>query len=244
MNYLVQTVNGQIVHDFTFALERSQEYFAWLGNKYSIRHQEGFDFSKVKRPDNYTPVGTVEFVSAYLRAFYPEAEAALIPLNVPEQLFPFAGREIVNAKSVDDLKPFTKEWSVFSKSLTTIKSPDNGIKSVFGDKFNGLVGTQVSSLIDFVSEWRVFVFNGKILDCRNYQGDHFTYPNPDTIKEMVKTYTNAPKVYTLDVGVTVDNKTVVVECHRFFSCGLYGFNQIHLYPVMLSQEWYEMKQIR
>ena len=32
--------------------------------------------------------------------------------------------------------------------------------------------------------------------------------------------------------------------HRFFSCGLYGFCEHNKYPVMLSQEWFEMKNIK
>ena len=32
--------------------------------------------------------------------------------------------------------------------------------------------------------------------------------------------------------------------HRFFSCGLYGFNDFYHYPLMLSQEWFEMKNYK
>ena len=58
---------------------------------------------------------------------------------------------------------------------------------------------------------------------------------------LVKAYGEAaPKAWTLDVAVTTDSKTVVLECHRFFSCGLYGFSDLRRIPKMYSQTWYEM----
>ena len=62
---------------------------------------------------------------------------------------------------------------------------------------------------------------------------------------MVKVYdAAAPVAYTLDVAVTPEGKTVVIECHRFFSCGLYGFSDIAKYPKMLSQAWFQMKTMK
>lgn len=177
----------------------------------------------------------------------------LEPLNVPEVLFPFAGRDIMNIRTDEDLKQLYKFDKVFAKSMSVIKHPDNGWKYNPNNQMNKLldldnydncIGFQVSSYVEFLSEWRVFVFNGKILDCRNYLGDFFTYPNPNTIINMAKEYKNAPIAYTLDVGVTAGGETVVIECHRFFSCGLYGFNDFYHYPLMLSQEWFEMKNYK
>jgi hypothetical protein len=62
------------------------------------------------------------------------------------------------------------------------------------------------------------------------------------IKEMIADYKSAPVAYTLDVAVcdshtfADDIGTVVIEVHDFFSCGLYGFNDIK-YPNMLHR-WF------
>lgn len=241
MKFLVQTINKRLVHDFTFVLERSQEYWKWMNDPFTIRYQEGTNFDKIKNPDAYIPVGSVDFVSEYLKKFYPDSVDALKPLNVPEQLFPYAGRDVVNVDSVEDVIPYIG-ISVFAKSMDVIKHPSNRfVTPGINVDCQQLIGNQISTFVDLVSEWRVFVFNGKMLDCRCYQGDVFTCPNKNTVNEMISAYTEAPKAYTIDVGVTSYGKTVVVECHRFFSCGLYGFNQAHFYPAMLSQTWYEMK---
>lgn len=50
----------------------------------------------------------------------------------------------------------------------------------------------------------------------------------------------------LFLAQTIDHKVVhdsVVECHRFFSCGLYGFNDPAVLPYMFSQAWFEIKNI-
>lgn len=241
MKFLVQTINKKLVHDFTFELTRCEEYHKWIEDPITLRRQEDLSFSTIKNPDNYVPVGSVEFVSAYLNKFYPTAKKALEPLNVPEVLFPFAGRTIVNVTKPEDMNKLGDPTLVFIKSLDTIKYSGNGFIGL--PDFSRCEGFQVSLPVDFISEWRVFVFNGTIRDCRCYLGDFFTYPDKDTINKMVEAYKDAPRTYTLDVGVTTKGETVVIECHRFFSCGLYGFSHPNIYPAMLSQEWFEMRNI-
>lgn len=97
MNFLIQTINGQIVHDFAFELLQSIPFIrTWRGEDPQLCMKEGTDFKDITDPDKHIPVGSVEFVSEYLKAFYPHAKKALRPLNVPECLFPFAGRKICN----------------------------------------------------------------------------------------------------------------------------------------------------
>ena len=243
MKFLIQTVNKKLIHDFAFELTRCEEYHKWIEDPIAIRYHEGTDFEKIKKPDTYVPVGSVEFVAAYLRRFYPDAEKALKPLNVPECLFPYAGRTIANIRTLEDFAPFANTACVYAKSLDTIKDSRNGFIGL--PTFDRLKDFQISKTLDFMSEWRVFVFQNAIWDCRCYSGNCFAYPEKKKIMKMVDAfYDEAPKAYTLDIGVTTAGDTVVIECHRFFSCGLYGFSEQNIYPAMLSQTWYEMKNIR
>ena len=137
------------------------------------------------------------------------------------------------------------------KSLDTIKSSFNGPKYVnsgtISDRYESkdFRHCQVSEIIDIVSEWRVFVFNGEIQHIGNYSGDCMAFPDADIIKEIVRVYGDeAPKAWTLDVAVTTEGDTVVLECHRFFSCGLYGFSDYRRIPKMYSQCWYQMINMR
>ena len=65
------------------------------------------------------------------------------------------------------------------------------------------------------------------------------YKNIAAIKKMICTYTSCPVAYTLDIAITEEGKTIVVEAHDFYSCGFYGFSAHSQIPCMLSQWFYE-----
>lgn len=256
MNFLVQKINGKLVHDFSFELTQAKEFYDWLGKEeMEITYfntegalVDGNIFNSIGFPDNFIPVGSVEFVSAYLKKFYPDSESMLEPLNVPESLFQFANRVIVNVRCDDDMKVFDEHRTdkdfptLYRKSLTKIKDPANGI---FNPDFSSGVGFQVSTPIDIQSEWRVFVFHDTVQHVSNYCGDPLLFPDSFEIRKMVSAYrTDQPVAYTLDVAVGGDPlfpTTSLIEVHRFFSCGLYGFSDHQRIPKMLSQNWYQMK---
>lgn len=238
MNFLIQTIDGLIQHDFSFELQQAKKYYDWCGEEMELTYIDYDDIDKITEPDKYVPIGSVEFVSKYLRKFY-DKNRPLFPLNVPEELFPFAGRKIDNIRGYGDIVP-GKYGKIFRKSLHTLKHNLNGVVDE-GAPNEDLIGFQISEIIDILSEWRVFVFKGKIQHVSNYSGESLVFPDPKIIKEMVKAYQVAPKAWTLDVAVTTDRETVVIECHRFFSCGLYGFSDHAIIPKMFSQEWFEMK---
>ena len=61
MEFLIQTIEGKVKHDFTFTLLESIEYQNWL------RDDEPFEamYMHYNRPDQI-PIGSVEFVSDYM----------------------------------------------------------------------------------------------------------------------------------------------------------------------------------
>jgi hypothetical protein len=165
------------------------------------------------------PVGSVEFVSESLALQgYPVPK----PRNVPVELFPFAGRNIFNGTEKD--LPF---GASFAKSNDKIKTDIEDPLPAGNYQF--------SSLVDFISEWRAFVWRGELVGLQNYSGDFTRFPDVDRIHQMIKAF-KGPCAYTLDVGI-VDGVTCVVEVHDFFSCGLYGFADLQLLPLMLGG-WY------
>ena len=116
---------------------------------------------------------------------------------------------------------------------------------MFYNNPDDLIGYQVSSIIhpEILSEWRVFVYKNKPQQVCFYSGDPLVFPDSKIISTMIDSYSDeSPVAYTLDVYV--NNKgTFVLECHRFFSCGLYGFSDYRILPYMFSQGWFEMMQL-
>ena len=97
----------------------------------------------------------------------------------------------------------------------------------------------VQEVVTFVSEWRVFVLNGKILNVSNYRGDPITFPAPTTITLAVAEFTDAPVAYGIDFGVTDKQKTLLVEVNDAFSLGSYGLVGPQ-YIEMIEARWQEM----
>jgi len=223
MNFSIQTINGQVKHDFSFTLLEALAYHQWLG-------YGSHTFSLTDHiPKVGIPVGSVEFVSETLKSrMYPVPK----PKNVPVELRHFAGRTILDGNENSHKRPGGASW--FVKSNDVIKYPTR-----FVDSHDLLdVGRyQFSSIVDFETEWRAFVWRGQLVGLQNYAGDFCLFPEVSRIRKMIKAYVDAPCAYTLDVGI-VNGETCLVEVHDFFSCGLYGFADLQLLPLMLGG-WYK-----
>jgi len=102
------------------------------------------------------------------------------------------------------------------------------------------VAVWISEPISFVSEFRTFILDNKILDCRKYKG-HWGYaPNISIVEGAVKNMIgHCPRAYCLDFGVTNSGETVLVEMNEGFAMGHYGLHPVQ-YARMLSARWHEL----
>lgn len=99
----------------------------------------------------------------------------------------------------------------------------------------------LSDVLDIVSEYRVFVRQGKIVGAKNYSGDYSLVPNFHIIEDAVKTYTreDAPAAYSLDWAVTKTGRTALIEINDGFGLGTYGLNSM-TYAKMIIARWREI----
>jgi len=244
MKFLIQKIHNQIRHDFSFTLIESARFYNWFNHnsRITLRYlnttegEPSFNFKDYHYKQKYIPIGSVEFVSQYLYRFY-----GLIPkpINVPEELFHYAGRRILNGTD-KSLKKLRGDYVV--KSNTHIKGFNEIIGcSSSGNQFPQSVPFgyyQISEFIpNIISEWRAFVYAGDLVGLQNYSGDFTKWPNINTIKGMIGNYKSAPIAYTLDVAISEDRGTFLIECHDFFSCGLYGFSNHKILPYMFYK-WF------
>lgn len=218
MKFLIQTEKGHIVHDFSFQLVESIKFNNWFnGNKnmkYKLTNETEPDYR-----EGYIPIGSVEFVTYYIEKYF---NRRVLPANIPDQLNKeeYTGRIVSNI-----VGPKSFACPMFVKSNDKIKGK-TGITQVISS-----TGTyQVSEVIEIDSEWRCFIYR-ELEDIRCYSGDFRVFPDIHIINKMIIAYNK--ECYTLDVGI-VKGRTVIIEVHDFFSCGLYGFNSNYL-PHMFAQ---------
>ena len=240
--FLIQTISGEIVHDFTFTLIEMIKYHNW----YYIDDQINYVKCEIQDIDSrykdFCPIGSVEFVHLFYKKLYNIDN--IKPINVPNELMTsfFCGR-IINNYDINNITKenllsdfgtisnFNNSSVLFVKSNDEIKFAQNGLYKV--KDLNTLTGNsfQISNTIDILSEYRCFIFKNKLIGLHFYIGDFTIFPDIDKIKKMISAYKTAPISYTLDIGVTNNMETIVIECHNFYSCGLYGFNDVQL-PLM------------
>jgi ATP-grasp domain-containing protein len=226
MDFLIQTIDGNIEHDFSFTLLESIKYNNWLNNDDDIK----YELTDEETKSGFIPIGEVGFVVNYLREHHNKYP---LPINVPEKLFRYAKRNIFNGNE----EAFWGKGEMYVKSNSIIKYSINGL--IDSNKYDLPVGDyQFSEIIDVQSEYRCFIFKNKLVGIQNYSGDFTIFPDVNVIKNMIIDYKDSPVAYTLDVGIN-ESGTFVIEVHDFFSCGLYGFSDHRILPFMFSQWFYE-----
>lgn len=182
-------------------------------------------------------VGGVGTVKEYFR----NRGCKIEDVDYPDDLVQYYGRKIWRTTS-DDFLNNEINYPVF-------------IKPVVGKVFTGFVCKEFKDLIGRIepgenidiycsevlkirTEWRVFVRKSKILDIKRYNGELGTVYDLQSVKNMIENYKSSPPAYALDVAVTEDNKTVVVEINDGYSMGTYGLDPLP-YAKLLYSWWAE-----
>lgn len=236
ITFLIQTINNEVVHDFSFSLLEAIRYDKWyhgIGNYSAALTEDWEEFSKMHFPNGvytFVPIGTVEFFLEHIQKRYDDK--TIKPLNIPRQLMKpeYLKRWVMVGDNKFETNAADK---LFVKCNNVIKSSINGIYA--SPKLLPDGEYLFSELVDIDSEWRGFVHNGVLVGLNNYSGDFDKFPDVDLIREMIKEF-GYKLPYTIDVGIN-KNGTFIVECHDFFSCGLYGFANLSLLPRMFADSW-------
>jgi len=92
-----------------------------------------------------------------------------------------------------------------------------------------------------LSEWRGYVFNHKLVDCRNYSGDFMMTPDFGVYDTWIRINKEDgfPCAYTMDMAVMEDGMTVNVEYNDFWAIGNYGIENA-IYYRMIRERYQEI----
>lgn len=218
-NFVVESKDRQVLHDFSFFLLEGIKYVNWFHGDIVHSYMLSEDMGSLSPTflQSSIPIGSIQFTLDFYQKYYGIAQIS--PLHIPESLRKeeYLHRKVFTSLEVSDIDP---NKVVFAKSLHRFKG------YLDFQKLKDLPPEEeyfISETVDILSEWRGFVHRGKLLDVRNYAGDFRIHPDFSLMEDMIGSYVDAPSSYTIDVGVTEGNKTAIIEIHQFFSCGLYGF---------------------
>jgi hypothetical protein len=99
-----------------------------------------------------------------------------------------------------------------------------------------------SEVVDWMSEYRVFVVRERVLGIRHYSGNPAILPDEAVVSEAVRTLNasgQATASYGLDLGVLSGGQTALVEWNDGFSLGSYGLDP-GLYTELVLARWCEL----
>lgn len=235
-NFLIQTIDGQIKHDFCFGLVEAIEYQNWLNKGTHDYHLTDIENMFEYDMTGSVPCGTIQFIQKFLE-FYHDKNIVK-PINIPQQLLKneYTKR---NVNYIHTLGTHTFDKPLFIKTHHRIKGLTE-IKSrieVYDEEVY-----LVSDTLDIESEWRAFVYNNKLVGMQNYLGDFTMFPDVELIQKMIDEYTECPPAYTLDVGINSQDSTFIIEVHNMWSVGLYGFSDYRILPQMFIRSFRHLVQ--
>lgn len=132
------------------------------------------------------------------------------------------------------IKPL-KVHKAFGGHVTTPSVGTLQLTAGFGNEFEVLA----SEVVNFHSEYRLFVHNGKVVASRFYRGDFRVAPDYAVADQFLAAIKCPPVAYSLDLGVDDDGRTLVVEMNDAFSLGHYGMASTP-YAQMVIDRWEEI----
>lgn len=173
------------------------------------------------------------------------------PFNIPEELMDsyFIGRNReIKIMTMGQFKA-SVDTPIFVKPHGRVKEFPSGVLTENASKdlilFDVTDDTMVmaSTVVNMESEYRCFVYNGKLVGVKHYQGDFRLFPDLKVVEEAIKHFKSAPVAYTVDVAVVQTpynaDETVVIECQDLWAIGNYNFD-CKLYAQMLRDRWFEI----
>ncbi len=217
-------------------------YAAWDG--FALR---GFDVRLFTRADlpnlPLAPDTVVAGNIATVRAALRQIGAPLPPyLLLPRGGAPFLGRASWET-TLGEVRTLA-HVPVFIKPLSEGKTFTGHVVSAFRDLLETAVlpddlPVLAQGVVEFVSEWRVFVTRGEVVGVGRYRGHPLRFPDANVIRAVVAAYNDPVAAYSVDIGVTASGDTLLIELNDGYSLGAYGLPPAR-YARLLEARWDEM----
>lgn len=235
-----------------------------IADKFYIRHREGHPetnmqcdafmgfkdlgveigvFEWIDDIDEIKDLGPTVGVAGYIGDICRALKVVGMPvpenIDYPDQLKEYLGRGIWKSTLGDVrtrvgplfIKP-SREHKLFTGFVWTQLSDARRRVVTIPDE----VPVWVSDVVDFRAEYRCFILEDEILDCRLYKGDWSIAPSRDVVESAVRAMKGKRAAYCLDWGVTSTGKTLLVEMNEGYAFGNYGLHPTY-YARMLEARW-------
>lgn len=204
---------------------------------------------------NAVPVGTVEFVHAFMRRM----NITIPPhMTYPDCLMtPFFLKRIISAGIFSDAKLYAHRYKkdVFVKPFDEVKKFTGALLSEL-QKGNIDISDNYpvyfSEPVKFIAEWRYYILNHQIVGAGRYDDGEDEVPTPDMslIQQAVDLMklNGSPAGYALDFGVLDTGETALIEANDGYALGYYKGDDANTscsavnYANLLTARWLELSE--
>lgn len=183
-------------------------------------------------------VGTINAVHGSLKQLelqLPEID------DYPREINKFLYRDVLikKAKDINNFPCFIKPAIRLKKFTGFVAQGKEDLHNFIYVSGNEIC--YVSNVVNFVSEWRVFVLNEKILDIKPAPSnvDHKLELDLNVIDKSVKLLGRKRIGYAVDFGLLDNGKTALIEVNDGYSLGSYGLDK-EKYFSLLSNRWIQL----
>lgn len=221
-----------------------------MGASFRHRSVSATDLTTLAAEADAVPVGSVAFVRTW--AALQGLETVLArqwPGCYPPPLYKHLRRSVWSA-SLDEARALLRDRPLFVKPALFAD-----IKTFTGQLISGPepedMAHQPGDLrvwcampATWVAEFRVYVMRGAIVGCARYDDGEVEVSGPDleTVSGMIADFSAGPAGYSLDVGVTPDGETTLIEVNDGWALGFYQGCDPDAYRWLLDARWTEIRE--
>lgn len=201
-----------------------------------------YGFGDIDTLDDLGPeVGLVGYVGDVQNALKKLGKPLPQPMDYPDELRWWLGRKVWKTtlgearRLVEPtfIKPAEEE-----KLFTGFIWRGAGIEAVRVATCPDETIVWCSEVVEFVSEYRVYVKDDQILGVHLYKGSWSKQLDRWAVETAVDQYKSSPRAYCLDFGVTDANLPKLVEANDAYALGNYGLPSA-LYAQLIEARWEE-----
>lgn len=178
--------------------------------------------------------------------------------DYPDVLKPFLGRKIWR-DTINSISRNEEKWSAgyFVKPIRSKAFTGKIISSVAD-----LVGcgnhsedyeVLVSEPLNICAEWRCFITYDELIDVRPYgmlmdksRKSYLYHYDTEVLSAMMEAFVSwdeRPKACSMDICVTKDGRTLLVELNDAYALGCYGLPSIY-YAKLISARWSQLLDVK
>ena len=197
----------------------------------------------------------VDYIDQCKQIFHKYGKKPYIE-DYPKELERFLGRKVWK-DTINSISSREDKWSAgyFVKPTSSKAFTGRVISSIkdlvgCGSRCEDLE-VLVSEAIDIVAEWRCFILYDEIIDVRPYgvmidptRKSHMYHYDEEVLSEMLEEFKqmqDRPVACSMDICLTKDGRTLLMEFNDAYSLGYYGLAPV-LYARLISARWSQIME--